>query len=248
METDKGKQLGIWVDERMSALDPGDNWQPNVSAGLVQLEKLYRTGHWFTRRWFWVAATTAVICLFLMVPPLPKVLAHKCLECSVAVWKSLASTGSAQTGVKPAEGRKIAPDFELKDSDGKNLRLSNLKGKVILVNFWATWCEGCQLEIPWFVEFERRYTDRGLVVVGVAMDDDGWKSVRPWIKEKKVNYPIVIGDEGLGKQYGLGGMPLSVLVDREGKIADEHAGVVNKADTEKKIRALLDENPKRPSI
>lgn len=248
MDTNNEKQLGIWVDEHMYALSPGNNWQPNVSAGLVRLKELQRRGRSFTRRWFWAAATTAAICLFLLVLPSPKVLAHKCLECTVAVWQSLASSGSAQTSVKPPEERKIAPDFELKDSDGKDLRLSNLKGKVILVNFWATWCEGCQVEIPWFVEFEKSYADRGLVVVGVSMDDDGWKSVRPWIKEKKVNYPIVIGDEGLGKQYGLEGMPLTVLVDREGKIADVHAGVVNKADTEKKILALLDENPKRPSI
>lgn len=246
MDTNKEKQLSIWVDERMYALSPGDNWQPNVSAGLVRLKELQRKGRSFTRRWFWAAATAAAICLLLLVLPSPKVLAHKCLECTVAVWQSLASSGSAQTSIKPEEERKIAPDFELKDSDGKNLRLSTLKGKVVLVNFWATWCEGCQVEIPWFVEFEKRYADRGLVVVGVSMDDDGWKSVRPWIKEKKVNYPIVIGDEGLGKQYGLEGMPLTVLVDYEGKIADVHAGVVNKADTEKKIRALLDENPKRP--
>jgi cytochrome c biogenesis protein CcmG/thiol:disulfide interchange protein DsbE len=155
------------------------------------------------------------------------------------VWKTLASSGSAQNRVTRAEERKMAPDFQLKDSDGNDLRLSNLKGKVVLVNFWATWCEGCQVEIPWFVEFEKKYAERGLVVVGVSLDADGWNSVRPWIKEKKVNYHIVIGDEELGKQYGLVGMPLTALVDGEGKIADMHTGVVNKQDTENKIRALL---------
>jgi len=130
----------------------------------------------------------------------------------------------------------------LKDANGRDVKLTDLKGKVVLVNFWATWCEGCQVEIPWFVEFQKEYQARGLVVIGISMDDDGWKSVRPWLKEKKVNYPIVIGNEGLGKQYGLDGMPLTALVDREGRIADVHPGLVDKAATQQKIRALLKES------
>ena len=247
MDTNNEKQIRIWVDERMDSLSPSGKWEPNVSAGLVRLRELHRKGLWVTRRWFWAAATAVAICLFLLVLPSPKVLAHKCLECSVAVWQSLASTGSAQTSVKPEEGRKIAPDFELLDSDGKNLKLSTLKGNVVLVNFWATWCHGCQVEIPWFIEFQKKYGDRGLVVVGVSMDDDGWKSVKPWLKEKKVTYRIVIGDEALGKQYGLDGMPLTVLIDREGKIADVNAGLAKKTDAEKKILSLLAESLKSPS-
>jgi cytochrome c biogenesis protein CcmG/thiol:disulfide interchange protein DsbE len=137
--------------------------------------------------------------------------------------------------------RHAAPDFQLSDAGGKEIRLSELKGKVVLVNFWATWCHGCQLEIPWYIEFQKTYKERGLVVVGISMDEDGWKSVNPWIKEKKVNYPIVIGNDALGKQFGLDSMPLTVLVDRGGKIAETHSGVVDKEDTEKKIRMLLRE-------
>jgi cytochrome c biogenesis protein CcmG/thiol:disulfide interchange protein DsbE len=97
------------------------------------------------------------------------------------------------------------------------------------------------VEIPWFVEFQKEYVGRGFVVVGISMDD-GWKSVKPWLKEKKVNYPVVIGNEGLGKQYGLDGMPLTVLVDREGRIADLHPGIVEIAATQQKIRTLLQES------
>jgi cytochrome c biogenesis protein CcmG/thiol:disulfide interchange protein DsbE len=153
----------------------------------------------------------------------------------------LAPSGSTQADLKSASSRAMAPDFNLKDAWGKDIKLSELKGKVVLVNFWATWCEGCQIEIPWFIEFERKYADRGLTVIGVSMDDEGWKSVKPWLIEKKVNYPIVIGNEQLGKQFGLAGMPLTLLVDREGKIADSHSGVVNKVVTEKKIETLLEE-------
>jgi peroxiredoxin len=151
---------------------------------------------------------------------------------------ALAATAQSPKTSKSSTGRSPAPNFNLKDASGKDVKLADLKGKVVLVNFWATWCEGCQVEIPWFVEFQREYADRGLAVVGIAMDDD-WKSVKPWIEEKKVNYPIVIGNQGLGKQYGLIGMPLTALVDREGRIADVHNGIVDKTATEQRIKDLL---------
>ena len=151
---------------------------------------------------------------------------------------ALGATAQSPKTTNSSTGRSPAPNFNLKDASGKDVKLADLKGKVVLVNFWATWCEGCQVEIPWFVEFQKEYADRGLVVVGIAMDDD-WKSVKPWIEEKKVNYPIVIGNQGLGKQYGLIGMPLTALVDREGRIADVHNGIVDKTATEQRIRDLL---------
>jgi peroxiredoxin len=100
------------------------------------------------------------------------------------------------------------------------------------------------LEIPWFVEFQKKYKERGLAVVGVSLDDDGWKSVRPWLKEKKINYAMVIGNEALGKSYGLSTMPLTVLIDRNGKIASAHSGVINRQATERNIRKLLQESAK----
>jgi peroxiredoxin len=241
MDMNKENQLTAWVDERLSSLNPDDIWQPNISAGLARLNEMRHKASWNPGRFVLAAATLATMCLLWVVLPSPKVLAHKCLECSVAVWESLASSGLAHTTLQPENGRKLAPDFNLKDSEGNQFTLSNLKGQVVLVNFWATWCEGCQIEIPWFIEFERKYAGQGLVVVGVSMDEDGWKSVKPWIKEKKVNYPIVIGDETLGKQYGLRGMPLTVLVDRNGKIADVHPGVVKRVDAEEHIRTLIHE-------
>jgi cytochrome c biogenesis protein CcmG/thiol:disulfide interchange protein DsbE len=161
------------------------------------------------------------------------------MECSVAVWQSLAASAPTQADLKPESGRTLAPDFTLRDADGKELTLSSLKGKVVLLNFWATWCEGCQVEIPWFIEFEKKYEERGLAVVGVSMDSDGWKSVRPWLKEKKVNYPIVIGSDNVARQYSLDGMPLTVLIDREGRIADSHSGIVSRSATEQKLGLLL---------
>src|SRR6267378_1287377 len=94
------------------------------------------------------------------------------------------------------------------------------------------------------MEFQKKYQGRGFVVIGVSMDSDGWKSVKPWLKERKVNYPVVIGSDDLGKQYGLEGMPLTALIDRDGKIADVHPGLVNKNATEQQLRALLQQSAK----
>jgi len=151
----------------------------------------------------------------------------------------LASLARVPAEITAANLRKAAPAFTQNDSAGAPLRLSDYKGKVVLLNFWATWCHGCKLEIPWFMEFESRLKDSGLAVIGVSMDDDGWKSVKPYLELKKLNYPVVIGNQALAKQYGLASMPMTVLIDRNGKIAALHTGVVDKAACEGEIQQLL---------
>ena len=240
MDTNNFTPLSIWVEERLATLAPGDNREPNSAAALARLKQLHGSRSWLSTRWLWTLAAAAAACLALMVLPSPRVLAHRCLECSVAVWQNLAASVPTQADLKTESARALAPDFTLRDATGKELMLSSLKGKVVLLNFWATWCDGCQVEIPWFVEFEKRqHAEHGLVVVGVSLDSDGWKSVRPWLKEKKVNYPIVIGDDNLAKEYGRESMPLTVLIDREGKVADSHSGMVSQSGTEQKLGLLL---------
>src|ERR1700733_10244779 len=151
----------------------------------------------------------------------------------------LASLSRVPAAITEAKLRRAAPGFTLNDSTGAPVKLSDYKGKVVLLDFWATWCHGCKLEIPWFMEFESRFKDSGLAVIGVSLDDDGWKSVKPYLEQRKMNYPVVIGNEGLAKQYGLTSMPMTVLIDREGKIAASHTGVVDKAACEDEIRKLL---------
>lgn len=235
----------MWVDKQLALLDRDAGREPNVLVGFALFKKeTQRKQGLIKQRWTWLAVAVGLVCLFVLVLPFPRVLAHRCLECSVAVWQSLAQSNPAPANLKPEGARKLAPDFNLKDAEGKDVRLAALKGGVVVVNFWATWCHGCQTEIPSFIEFEKKYGNRGLTIIGISMDDDGWKSVRPWIKEKGVNYPIVIGNKDLSQQYGLMGMPLSVLVDREGRIANSHSGVVDTTAFEQQVQELLNEDSK----
>lgn len=116
--------------------------------------------------------------------------------------------------------------------------LSQYKGNVVLLDFWATWCHGCRTEIPWYMEFENKYKDKGLAVIGVSMDT-GWNTVKPFMAKEKMNYPVVLGSDGLMEHYGSHSMPATYLIDREGRIADYHIGVVNKDQFESEIKKLL---------
>jgi cytochrome c biogenesis protein CcmG/thiol:disulfide interchange protein DsbE len=142
--------------------------------------------------------------------------------------------------VKPVKDRKPAPDFTLKDSMGKAVKLSDYKGKVVLLNFWATWCGPCKIEIPWFVEFEQKHKDQGFAVLGVSMDEEGLEVVRPYLEETKINYRILLGTDSVAQLYGgVDSLPTSFLLDREGRVASVHVGLVSKSAYQNDINSLL---------
>jgi peroxiredoxin len=149
----------------------------------------------------------------------------------------------SSVSLKSETQRKQAPNFSLKDANGNPVNLADYRGKVVLVNFWATWCGPCEAEIPWFIEFEQKYKDRGFAVLGISMDDDGWKAVRPYIASHKINYPIVIGSEVVSQQFGdIDSLPTSFVLDRQGRIATNHVGLVDKRDYQNEIVALLQDS------
>ena len=151
----------------------------------------------------------------------------------------------ATADLTPATSRKNASDFSLEDSTGALVKLSGFKGRVVLLDFWATWCTGCKQEIPWYMEFQDKYRKDGLSAIGVSLDDDGWKSVRPYLQEHKINSPIVIGKwEIMGERFGFNSMPATLLIDRNGRIADLHVGMVDKDAFEREIQTLLKEPAK----
>jgi peroxiredoxin len=133
-----------------------------------------------------------------------------------------------------------APDFSLESLDGKTLRLSDLRGKAVLLNFWATWCGPCKIEMPWFVELQNQYASQGLQIVGVAMDDASKEDIAKFAKDMGVNYPILIGKEAVGDEYGgVPALPESFVIGRDGKIVDKILGLRGKAEIEDSIKKAL---------
>jgi peroxiredoxin len=142
--------------------------------------------------------------------------------------------------VKSANERKATPDFALKDATGAVVKLSDYKGKVVLLNFWATWCGPCKIEIPWFMDFQKTYKDRDFAVLGVSMDEDGWDSVKPYVDEHKMNYRVLLGNDQVSQLFGsIDSLPTTIVIDREGRIASMHVGLVAKNTYQKEIEQLL---------
>ena len=133
-----------------------------------------------------------------------------------------------------------APDFTLESLEGKNMRLSDLRGKAVLLNFWATWCGPCKIETPWLVELQNKYGSQGLQVIGVAMDDSGKEDIAKFAKDMGVNYPVLLGKEAVGNAYGgVPALPESFFIGRDGKIVDKIIGLKGKSEIEDSIKAAL---------
>ena len=157
---------------------------------------------------------------------------------------------TVKAAVKSDKERKAAPEFALKDANGQTVHLSDYRGKVILLDFWATWCGPCKVEIPWFMEFQQEFKDKGFAVLGVSMDEDGWTAVKPYLQQLKVNYRILLGNDMVGDQYGgVDSLPTTFLIDRQGRIASTHVGLTGgKEDFKNDIVHLLETSRASSSV
>jgi len=150
--------------------------------------------------------------------------------------KSGAGKLSNQVGAKGSE----APDFELADLQGKPVRLSELRGRAVLLNFWATWCAPCKIEIPWFVDLQKQYGPQGLQIVGVAVDVDNKDDVAKFAREMGINYPVLLGNDRVSAQYGgVEALPTSYYIGRDGKVVTRVFGLVSHSEVEANIKAAL---------
>lgn len=149
------------------------------------------------------------------------------------------SSGIEQQLSGPSIG-KMAPDFELESLDGRKIRLSDYKGKAVLLNFWATWCGPCKVEMPWLVEFQKQYQAQGFEILGVAMEDTKKEEIAAFAKEMGVNYTVMRGKEAVGEAYGgLPGLPTTFYIGRDGRIVGQHIGLNGRAEMDEKIRIAL---------
>ena len=153
-------------------------------------------------------------------------------------------------GLKPDTAMvTLEPDVSFKDLDGKDVRLDSFKGKVVLVNFWATWCEPCQVEIPWLIEMQQKYASRGFTVLGVDVDDESNKTVSAYADKERfnvngqnlpMNYPVLRGDDAVADKFGgLLGYPTTFVISRDGKIVKKVQGLIDLEEISKAIESLL---------
>ena len=139
---------------------------------------------------------------------------------------------------------QAAPAWELKDLDGKAVKLSDFKGKVVLLNFWATWCPPCRQEIPDLVALQNQYKDKGLVVIGVSLDQNGPAGVKAFVSRMKINYPVVMGDAKTLEAYGnFQAIPTTFFIDRAGNVAGQYEGGADQAMFEAAVKPLLEKAP-----
>jgi cytochrome c biogenesis protein CcmG/thiol:disulfide interchange protein DsbE len=156
-----------------------------------------------------------------------------------------------KTPSAPASGAALQdePSITFNDLQGNHVTLASMKGKVVLVNFWATWCEPCRGEIPILIGMQTQYGAKGFTTLGVAMDEEGKKVVDPYVHTTQfnvagqpslMNYPIVLGSDDIATQFGgLLGMPTSYLINRDGKIAKKYVGALNEAQIKKDVETQL---------
>jgi peroxiredoxin len=133
----------------------------------------------------------------------------------------------------------MAADFSLQDMSGKTIKLSDYKGKVVLLEFWATWCPPCRASVPGLEKLHKAYKDKGLVLLAVSMDEGGWDEVRSFIKESGITYTILKGTEDVAKKYQVRSIPMMLVLDKEGKISKRYLGMGSDEDLEKDIKASL---------
>lgn len=157
-------------------------------------------------------------------------------------------TNASLMPAKVADGG-LAPGIKVKDLNDKDVTLADYRGKVVLVNFWATWCDPCRVEIPWLIAMQDKYGPKGFTVLGIAMDEEGKPVVAPFVAKERydvngqklaMNYPIVVGNEKVAEQFGgLLGFPTSILVSKDGKQIKRVTGIINEEEISKLIEGAL---------
>ncbi len=140
---------------------------------------------------------------------------------------------------KSGQSNGTASDFSLQDMSGKTVKLSDYKGKVVLLEFWATWCPPCRASVPGLEKLHNAYKDKGLVVLAVSMDQGGWDVVQSFVAEYGITYTVLKGTDEVSEKYQVRNIPMLLVLNKEGKISKRYMGFGNDDDLEKDIKAYL---------
>jgi peroxiredoxin len=147
--------------------------------------------------------------------------------------------GASSSLIGDVRGRH-APDFELVSLDGRKVKLSDYRGKAVILNFWATWCGPCKIEMPWFVDLQKQYGNEGLTILGVAMDDSDPQKIAQFASEMGVNYPVLLGTDQVSEAYGnVEYLPTTFYINRDGNIVGKSAGLMGKGQLEDDAKKAL---------
>ena len=238
MEND-GKPVERWVDDQMATLTPDEHWEPDEARAWAEVRAGRHAPQTRRHGWFWLVAGATAASLALVTMPVARGFAARCGELVVRTFSASGSSHS-DAGVP---GRSLMPNFTLPDRSGQAVSLSDFRGNVVLLNFWTTSCGQCQVEIPWFAEFQQRYGNRDFVVLGISLDRDGWTTVNPYVDAKRINYRVMVGNDDVAKLRGSRElMPTTLIIDRSGRVAVTHVGFCSKTEYETDIQKLLAED------
>lgn len=235
-----------WVDRQLAKLNPDSEWQPQVASALTRFEGR-RVKPSFIGAWQGSLSLAAAAAICIIAFPAPRAFAQRIIspyvESGTALLLSAGDIDFSPNHIFATFHHWLnlaPPDDVLTDSSGARFRLSDYNGKVVLLSFWSTQCAACLKEIPWFMEFQSTYGKDKFAVIGISLDQGGWKAVRPFLATHNLNYRIGVGDDVWASQFGgADRIPAAMLLNRKGLIVAKHSGVHEKADYERKIREAV---------
>jgi peroxiredoxin len=235
--------LEMWVDVQLASLAPADDWRPDAAAGLNAAQARRRADQ--SRRLRWSAGVLTAGVLALSVPG-TWAFGAKCVAACVnaasratQLWQGdgPAASHPPVTGVRLGD---LAPDFVGTDLNGAAVHLTSFRGQVVVLNFWATWCAPCRSEIPQLNALQTEFRDRGLRVIGVSVDTDGWTAIERFRDGQPIDYVVTLADDDVRSAFaGVSELPMTLIVDREGRIVIKQIGVLSEGTQDDRISALL---------